>query len=465
LINISTGTLVSPQAVRQTWNEAQRDRLDVVPKAAKAAAWAYTGFGSSGRVAKRETIATPGFVRVTFDNGVILNFKHTDFERDQVKIRVKFGAGRREIPPRELVAAEVGSQLFPYMGLGRNDIQDLQQLFAQNGWDATLMVLDDGFVLKGATTERDLKTQLQILTAFVSDPGFRSSYDARLPTLIDYLYRRYRSDPASVVRYALESALDTRGALGLPARAELLTLQTSDIAKLLKPALTGAPLEVTIVGDVDEAAATEYVAETFGALRQRVSGSRDRGDATFLRFPDHEISLVNATHEGQIDVAPERRREEVSLMLLRKVFDNRLRHRVRQEMGLSYAPTVSMFTPDNGDQGYVQALVETSPDDAGLVRAEVRAMAARLARGEIKDEEVEAARSPVVAGLAASQKTNDWWAGGLDGSAHTPAGLEEMKVLIPLFTSVTPTEVRSAAATWLARAPIEIVALPVKSHE
>ncbi len=473
LIMLSTEDPVSPDAVRQALETGGRAPPDAAARPAKAAAWAYAAFGTRGAVVKREAIASPEFVRVTFENGVVLNFKHTDFERDAVKVHVRFGAGRREIPDRKRVAAEFGSQLFAYMGLGRNDIQDMQELFSQTGWDAALEIEDDAFVLKGATSQRGLNIQLQILAAFATDPGFRETYNARMPTLMDYLYRRARSEPELVARYALESAV---GSEGLAPRRELLGLRAADIAHFLKPALTDAPLEVTIVGDVDEAAATEYVAETFGALRPRKAGNRDRGDASFLRFPDHPIAPVRTTREGPAEVAvvgadwplyvavPERRREEVSLMLLRKVFDNKLRHRIRQEMGKSYAPEVEMFTPDNADQGYMQALVETSPQDADIVRAEIRDIAARMAQGEITDEDVESARKPILAGLAARQKTNNWWIGGLDGSARQPQRLDEMIVMIPLFTGVTLQEVRKAAATWLARAPLEIIALPEVHH-
>jgi zinc protease len=389
LVMLSTEEPVSPDAVRRALDTGQHAPADEAARPGQAVAWAYTKFGERGRVAKRETIAAPEFVRVTFENGVVLNFKHTDFERDAVKVRVWFGAGRREIPGRKLVAAEFGSQLFAYMGLRRNDIQDMQELFSQTGWDATLQIGDDAFVLKGATSPRGLDTQLQILAAFASDPGFRESYNARIPTVMDYLYRRARSERELVARYALESAIGGAALPGLPPRQDLLGLRAADIARLFKPALTGAPLEVTIVGDVDETTATEYVAETFGALPARNAGNRALADTAFLRFPDRQIAPVRTTQEGPADVAvvaadwplfvasPERRREEVSLMLLQKVFDNKLRHRIRQEMGKSYAPAVSMFTPDNADQGYIQALVETSPQDADLVRAEIGGIAAR----------------------------------------------------------------------------------------
>ena len=246
----------------------------------------------------------------------------------------------------------------------------------------------------------------------------------------------------------------------------------SDFQRLLKPALTEAPLEVTVVGDVDETVATELVGATFGALPPRAEAPRERGDTQFLRFPAGDLPTVHVTHEGPDTEAyvgvvwpvyvavPERRREEIALTLLTNVFDNELRHRVRQELGKSYAPTVQLETPDNADQGYMVAVVETSREDADSVAAEIRALALRLSRGEFTDESLEAARNPVEANLARSAMSNEWWASYLDDSSRQKAKLVEMIQVPELVAKVTPAEVRKAAADWLARVPLVVIATP-----
>ena len=148
------------------------------------------------------------------------------------------------------------------------------------------------------------------------------------------------------------------------------------------------------------------------------------------------------------------------MTLLTNVFDNELRHRVRQELGKSYAPTVQLLTPDNADQGCIVAVVETSREDADTVVAEIRALALRLSRGEFTDESLEAARNPVAANLARNAMSNEWWASYLDGSSRQKAKLVEMIQVPDLIAKVTPAEVRKAAADWLARAPLVVLATP-----
>jgi zinc protease len=119
-----------------------------------------------------------------------------------------------------------------------------------------------------------------------------------------------------------------------------------------------------------------------------------------------------------------------------------------------------MVTPDNADQGYIAAIVETSREDADTVAAEIRTLAQRLARGDFTDENLEAARKPIEANLARNAMSNEWWASYLDGSSRQKPKLVEMMQVPDLMAKITPAEVRKAAADWLTRAPLVVIATP-----
>jgi zinc protease len=461
-------------ALRRAWSDNQGQSL--AAPAARAAApslsWGYSDFGPAGHVAKRESFQSPEFTRLTFANGVVLNFKHTAFEQGMTKVRVTFGAGRREIANRDYIAATMGAEFFKIGGVGRHDYQDIQQMFSGWSWDAALKIGDSAFVLDGDTTSNGLKTQLQILAAYMSDPGFRSDLNARLPSAVDAFYRQYRAKPALVLGSAITDAVAPGSALSMPPIAVMSRLRMNDFERILKPALISAPLEITIVGDVDEATATELVGETFGEFPPRQQTPRERPDTFFLRFPDHEPPTIRVMHDGPPDQAmvealwqlyvaePERRREEVSLLLLSHVFDNALRHRVRQELGKSYAPAVSLYTPDHGDQGYMDADVEAAPRDIDQLLVETRRVAELLSQGNFTDDDIEAARKPMLADMGARANTNDWWLNGLSGSSRDSDGLDQMRDLLGLIASVSAAEIRAAAAKWLAQTPLTAIALP-----
>jgi len=442
---------------------------------AKPSAWAYTNFGPVGRVVKREAHHSPDFVRLTFSNGVALSFKQTSFQSSNVEIAVRIGAGRHELTAANLVEAQFGASFVVVGGLGRHDIADIQKLFADSAASVTLSVETNAFVINGNTNGPSLLGQLQLVTAYLSDPGFRPEMDDKLAAGVDLLYRQIRAKPELVFSNALGEAIAPGGPLSMPPEEVLLKLHLKDYAQIFQPLLTQAPIEITIVGDVDEASATELVAQTLGALPARRPGLRDRSDAWFVRYAPTALPTVHATHEGPADKAivgavwplyvaePARRREEMALNVLKGVFDDALRHRLREELGLTYGPEVVMKTPDFGDQGTFEAYAQTNPADADRVAGEIQAVAQRLALGRFSDAEVEAARKPLVAGLNQQMATNRYWAGELSGAENVQDDIDEIRQTPALLAAVTPDEVRKAAMTWLTRKPLVVVVTPAAS--
>ncbi|WP_304170670.1 pitrilysin family protein [Phenylobacterium aquaticum] len=434
--------------------------------------WAYENFGPVGRIARRETLTAPDFTRITFRNGVVLNLKSTGFAKDSVEVRVTFGAGRREISPGDLFKARVASDLILVGGLGRQSYREIEAALAPLDWAFQLDVRDRAFMLSAAPLTSNLKTQLQVMTAYVSDPGFRPQIDARIHAVIDDAYRTYRTDPSVLASTAPYALLAPGSGQAPPPRRQLDSMDAADVARLYRGPLTEAPLEVTLVGDVDEKTATDLVAATFGALPPRVERARERPDVVFLRYGDALPAPLQLRHQGPGDRAevsltwplfvgtPQSRREEAVVDLLADVFSDALTHAARDRLGKTYSPDVSAYVPDAGDQGGLTAEVETYPADVEIVRAETLAVAARLARGEISAAELDAARQPQLSGMASRRQTNETWAAILAGSSRDPRRVKDFAENPRLTTEIGLDEVRAAAARWLSRAPLQVIVMP-----
>lgn len=438
-----------------------------------AQTWGYASFGKPGKVVRRETVANPGFSRMRFANGLILNFKQTGQEPNKVEVRLNFGAGRREIDDRQYPTAELGAAVLVAGGLGKHSFEDIQTMFeAKASWTFQLAIAPQGFAIRAQIFTSGLDDQLQVLAAYMSDPGFRPSLDARLPTAVDMMYRTYLTQPEAAVSMAVMRQVAPDNPSNAPPREEMARVRSSDFERVFKPILTSAPIELTIVGDVDEATAIQAVSATFGALPARSTAPRDRVQPQFMRYPDTPVPPIHVQHEGQKDKAaaqllwplyvstPERRSEEYSLKLLAAVFDTALRRRVREELGKTYMPQVFTTGPDFGDQGVLQVNIDASPKDIDVLVQEAAKVAAQLRAGDITAQMLEDARQPILAAARARRDTNAWWAGAMAGSNEDPAILQELLSYEPLMSAVTLQDVRAAAAKWLARDPIIGVAYP-----
>ncbi|MFT4252469.1 MAG: insulinase family protein [Caulobacter sp.] len=446
---------------------------ELVDKPFSNATWAYGDFGPAGQVVRRETIADPGFVRLYFANGLVMNFKQTDVQPNKVEVRLTFGAGRREIADKDNTVAEFGLAMMSSGGLGKHSAEDLEAMFPTGGllnFETNLGVT--AFSIDASIFGDTLARELEILAAFMTDPGFRGTLDARLPTAADLAYRSMRSLPPSALSDAMAKAFDPSGTSSLPPLDKLSAIRASDFVRVLKPVLVTAPIELTVAGDIDEASAIRAAARTFGALPARPTADRKRSDIHFLTYPDNPAPPIRVEHAGPSDKAavaliwplyvasPERRKEEYALKLLASVFDTALRRRIREELGKTYAPNVGTHTPDHGDQGVLEVSIEADPRDVATLAVEAEAVAARLRAGEITEQMLTDARQPVLAMIRANRETTSWWADAMAGSAADPAILEESLLVEPLITSVTVEDLRAAARTWLKRPPLVGFAYP-----
>jgi len=470
-------TAVEPptgEALLAAWNDAATTLSNsAADTRVTNAVWGYRDFGRAGKVVERKTIDDPGFVRLRFANGLILNFKQTKAQPNKVEARVNFGAGRREIADQDNAIAQFAAPMLVSGGLRKNSFEDIQALFPVSGlWNFQFDFGAQSFFMRSSVFSDDLTTHLQILTAYVSDPGFRGTLDARMPTAVDMVYRTLLSQPPSALSQAMSLRLDPTGANSMPPQATMAAYRAVDFDRVLRPALTTAPLELTIAGDLDETQAVQAVASTFGALPPRAATPRDRSDVHFVRYPAEPVEPVRVEHQGPADKAaatliwplyvatPERRSEEYAIKLLAAAFDTALRRRIREELGKTYAPVVSSFTPDHGDQGALVVGIEAEPRDIALLAEEAERLAARFRNGEITEQMLDDARQPVLASAQARRETAGWWAEAMAGSARDPAILAEALQFEPLVKAVTVDDLKAAARTWLARPPIKGFAYP-----
>ena len=461
---VSTTPVTTPELVAARAEAAAAPPPDPPPPEV-AVRWPYADFGPPGRVAARETFADPAFTRIRFDDGVVLNFKHTAFQSGAVQVRLAFGAGQPEVPPSRMTAALLGVATLAEGGLGKLDAQQVRRALQGRIWSVQLGFDRTRFTLSGATRPADLDVELQAMAAFLTDPGFRPEAQLRVPTLAETLYKDEAIDPIRSAQRAIALSLPRPHVYDLPPKAELAAVTAADMAAALRPALTGDALEVTIVGDVDEAAAVQAVARTLAALPPRRDASRPPADAARTRYGPAP-PVITAHHIGLKDKAavvavwplfvwePSRQREVRALTLLREVMNTELRREVRERLGLTYTPAIDLSLDHGGDQGALTVAVETSADGVDATRAAILAVAARLsAPGGVDPGRLEQIRKPLLDDTSHRMETNGWWVNTLDGSAAHPFQLEQARTWAGDYGGIQAAEVQAAATRWLSGRP------------
>lgn len=446
-------------AIRDAWQASRAIEVSA-PEDNGVAEFAYTDFGPAGEVVAREEIADLDAVRLTFANGVGVVFKQTDFEAGEVHVRVNFGRG--ELEPRAVPAVDVVTAwAFSSSGLGAHSTDELSRVLAGRDVGTGFSVTDDSFAFSGSTTPSDFETQMQLFAAFMTDPGWREEGLAQFRAVAPEIRRNFYSSPTGVLQAEIARLVHGGDArYGFPTAEEVAGVDIPALQAFLTPALESAPIEITIVGDIDEAKVIETVAATLGALPERAASWPDYPEARTITFPEPVAEPLIFEHNGPdyqampniywptVDDSDIRRARVVSL--LRAVFDIKLTERLREAEGFTY----SAFNNDTSSDvypgyGYLWVGVDVRVENVDATYAAIEELAAELAAGEISEDELLRARRPLMEQIEERFESNGWWMAWLNQSYGDPDRLARVRTLVSDYESITAEELTEAAQTYL----------------
>lgn len=431
------------------------------PDDAAAVTWGYADFGPAGRVVSRAPVRVLPAEVVTFGNNVRLVLKPTDFEDDTVRVTVRVGQGELELPRERAGLGFALNQAFTAGGLGKHDESDLERALAGRSVGVSFGVGDDAFIFSGATRPKDLQLQLQLMAAYVSDPGLRPDGFVRTQATFDTILLNTQSSPGAVLGAQGGRILQPGDARDrFPTREEWSTIRFEDLVAAVRPALRDGAVEVTMVGAFKPDEAIALVAKTFGALPQRRPGLAPLPESRAQPLPAPTPVPVRLTHKGRADQAlamvywpgpdfsdPKRAR---LARIVSDIMGLRLTDEVREKQGASYSPSAgwqaSSISPG---YGLLSASSEVTPDAVATFFATVDAIAADMAKGTITQDELLRARKPLIEGLRNDRRSNPTWMGRLGGGAFRPDVWPRAASVEADYNAATLAQVRAMARQLL----------------
>ncbi len=433
--------------------------------------FAYTDFGPAGTVTTRTEAADLGVTQLVFANGARVNLRPTDFKKDEVLVQVSFGTGKLSLPDSQPGLELYTQSVFQLGGLARHSVDDLKRLLAGRTTSVNFDVVEDAFVLAGETTRDNLNLQLQLLCAYLKDPGWRPEADRLFRQGADALFAQ--------VDHALEAQPQTkvepwlRGGdhrFAFPTKEQALARTLDEARAWLAPALSAGSLEIGVVGDFDPAEAEKALAATFGAL----PGPREdaRPAVSPLTFPPagrRDVTFASKIAKGLVAAHfPTTDRSDIRqarrLQVLASIFSDKLRARIREELGESYSPRASAaFSDVFPGYGYIFANILIAPSQADKVGQAVRDIAARLQQEGVTPDDVERAKKPLLAAVEDQRRSNTYWLTTVAAtSQRDPRRLDWARSLVSDFQAVTREELDTLARQYLDPAALrEIRVLPV----
>jgi zinc protease len=141
------------------------------------------------------------------------------------------------------------------------------------------------------------------------------------------------------------------------------------------------------------------------------------------------------------------------LNLLAQCLSERLRIKIREELGAAYSP-YAYYAPSEAYRGAgaIQASLGVAPDQTDRVAKAALDLADALVASGIDDALLDQVKTPLVKGLAARKQRNDWWLTTvMPRLATQPFRLTWAKGLESDIQSITAVELSALAKRFLVR--------------
>lgn len=381
----------------------------------------YTDFGPAGAVASRRHEPRIDVHSLVFANGVHANLKVTDYERNSVQLRLRLGRGQSVEPADKPGLSALAAGTYTGGGLGRYDNVELGRMLAGDTLSFNFSIEEDAFYFTGQASPDKLDKLLQLIAAFLTDPAFRpEGWQATVGRLQSH-YPTVSREPVQFLRAICPLVMaggDAR--YGLPTPAQVSARTPAEVEDWLRPVLARGEIEIGLAGDFDPETATAALAHTLGALPERQPDPRPDPNRRPV-LPPKPITQTWLLENGEPGKAAVRVywpgtggddfHTTRQLHILAAILNDRLRIRIREELGATYGPQHDVWGSDVWPgYGYLAVEIETAPALAEKVAALTRRIAQDIATRGITTDEFTRALEPRVATLQQDLRANGYWA-------------------------------------------------------
>lgn len=458
------------EAVRQAWRDAMEQPL-TRGDASAAARFDYDDFGAPGAVISDVREPALGIRTIRFSNGVMLNLKTTDLEKERVWLKLSIDGGNK-LDTRE---NPLPTQLMPYLaegGLGRLSEDELQTILAGRTVSNEFATAEDTFTATTRTTARDLELQLRLLAAYLTDPGYRPEGEVQFRHQINTYFARLRATPNSALTADLGRILsdgDPRFTLQDIEAYRALTF--ADLRAAVEDRFINGAIEIGLVGDFDEERAIALVGQVFGALPSRERAFRTYDDQPPRLFTRDRARRI-LRHTGAADQAlirltwPTRDDSDpvaaTTLNLLERIVRIQLTETLRETLGKAYSPAASS-SPSRYWSGYGTFAIAASVDvhEVETTREAIAQTLRALRDGEIDDDVMRRARQPMLETLDQVLKSNAGWLALVDRAQSESDRIDRYLGAKQRLSAISAQDVQAAAQRYLAwPEAVEILVLP-----
>jgi zinc protease len=436
----------------------------------EVAKFAYTEFGQPGTVKAKSYDEVYDYYSYTFTNGVHLNVKSTDLAQEKVLIDVSYGDGIKTLTPEQAGMQDLYN-FYIVGGLGKHSVNELRELLSDKNVSLNFNADLNSYGGTFSTSTDTLTTQLQLITAYMTDPGYSDSVLPLFRKNVEQGAKQRKNTIGAVKSYEVVNAIygnDYR--IGSAPTEAILQRDFTELKPILDQALQQGPLMVTVVGDVDVTEIVAEVAATLGSLPIQVAAPQHRWLTDIALQTGTEFTLYHAGNPENASVTRYFKTTDnqdltkaLQLKILGAVVQLKVQDVIREQLGAAYSPSARAFG-SNSIKGDGMLLLDTltTPDQITLVQSTYDALIAGLKTpGNITDDEVKRAIEPMLANWKTAKEQNSFWLSRLKVMHTRSDSFARFEAQPGIYAQITPEVLTLLAREYLTeKNKIEVVVLP-----
>ncbi len=391
----------------------------------------------------------------TYGNGTILNLKQTSFEKNEVKMVIRFGIGKKgETAPGLAMLAE---SVINSSGSKELTSAEIRDALAGSTVDYDLEINTSTIELHGESLSNDIELLIQTLYTVYTHPGAREKVYRNKIKRYEQMYQSLQNDVWGADALFVNGFFSGGHRLYTMAKWEdVQRIEFHQLKKWVKKQFTDVVPEISVVGDFDVDEVLSLVNKYFGSQKVHYKQTVYKGVVDFPTNERLDISIPTEVDKTLIvfgwktnglgDIHVSRR-----LHVLASLLEERLREIVREKLGASYSPSVYNYS-SRVIKGYGTLYIKIVTEEkfVSAVQQAVDDVIRNITATEIGEDELQRIKRPLLTSLKDRVQTNSYWLNAvLAGSAENPEQLTWPTTLFQDNEDIRPEELQDLAKKYL----------------
>ncbi len=430
-----------------------------------------------GRVVERQEDADLGVLSVTLENGVRAHLRSMDYKRDEVLVRITLAGGAIEESAENRGVTDVVALVLRQPATERFTSTQIRDHLTGRNVELGGSPNPDSLQMTLSGTPDDIEEGFRLAHLLLTEPRIEpSALDVWKEQMLQEIERR-RTDVQSRLEEEAKRLLsggDPR--LEFPTREQVEALNLEQGQAWLERLMANAPIEVSVVGDIERDEALRLVRRYLGSLPERPPVAGALADLREVRLDEGplesriEVDTITPTAFVMVgwrgadwaDVEDRR-----LLQIASQILQSRLRDEIREERGLTY----SIFCYAGAAREYPGTGRFVSLFTADPERAEE---AAELARQIMRDfagegptpEEMATVRRQFANIIETQQQEPSYWASVMADMDYRGTRLQDVKQAMDEYISYTAEQMLDVLGRYVTETgSIRIIAVPRRVAE